>query len=405
MKRPALLALALILLAPAGCLEEDGDGDASDSATVEDTQDVVDAASSCDEITPGGACSGAAHCESGQECCCGECYASTVCDCAEGTWVCYATDACYSPQCADTSSSEDTSLPDVILPQDVSDASDSVDDTTASCPAEVPAGGSCTVDGLDCDYGQECCCGDCFPSTSCTCAGGTWACLATDACFIPSCGDGEGDTSSNDCEAETTSLAAALYPKAQGFTVVVRLDHDSLSVLGYAIVAGGYGSVTEAQARTAAQEATGFGSAGTLLSGAAPTDQWVFYESPGDFGGVGAVSARTGLAVFGGGIVWDGTGDITWPTSWSPASDLGEGCPASGGFGTTRGFDLVNGADLDADAVSAALAAVADTALPAAIWHGGYAFDAVVLRYPRSVGVFDPASAEWIVLVNGGWLD
>jgi len=29
----------------------------------------------------------------------------------------------------------------------------------------------------------------------------------------------------------------------------------------------------------------------------------------------------------------------------------------------------------------------------------------VVLRYPRSVGMFDPTTAEWVVIVSGGWLE
>ncbi|TNF28238.1 MAG: hypothetical protein EP329_18235 [Deltaproteobacteria bacterium] len=403
MKRPAplvfVLVLALVLLGLAGCLEESGgDGDATaDTADGVDTVDVV--APSCDEATPGGVCAGAGTCEIGQECCCGQCYPSTVCDCRDGAWACYATDACMIPGCGDTDE------PDVSDAQDVDDV-DEPEDVVGACPASEPLGDSCATDGLHCDYGQECCCGQCYPSISCTCAGGTWACLATDACFSPSCPDGGGDTASGACDDAATSLAATLYVKPQAFTVVVRLDHDSRAVLGYSVVPGAYAAVTEAEARAAAQEATGFGAAGTLLSGAAPADAWVFYEAPGDFGGVGVVSARTGLAVFGGGIVWDGTGDITWPTAWSPAENLASGCdPTSGGFGTTRGFDLVSGGVLDAEAVGAALDVVADTALPAAIWQGGYVFDAVVLRYPRSVGLFDPTSAEWIVLVSGGWLE
>lgn len=55
------------------------------------------------------------------------------------------------------------------------------------CPAEAPQpGASCASDGA-CTYGQECCCGSCYPSFMCFCAGGTWACLYTDACFIPAC--------------------------------------------------------------------------------------------------------------------------------------------------------------------------------------------------------------------------
>lgn len=39
------------------------------------------------------------------------------------------------------------------------------------------------------------------------------------------------------------------------------------------------------------------------------------------------------------------------------------------------------------------------------MWYGGYVFGATVLRYPRTVGAFDPTTAEWIVLLNGGWLE
>ncbi len=62
------------------------------------------------------------------------------------------------------------------------------DTTDPLCPAEVPIGGlECTQNGMQCDYGQECCCGQCYASTECTCQNGTFACLATDACMIPSC--------------------------------------------------------------------------------------------------------------------------------------------------------------------------------------------------------------------------
>lgn len=56
------------------------------------------------------------------------------------------------------------------------------------CPAEEPTPNApCTDEGLTCEFGQECCCGDCFPSFSCTCLSGTWACLFTDACLAPPC--------------------------------------------------------------------------------------------------------------------------------------------------------------------------------------------------------------------------
>ncbi len=335
---------------------------------------------------------------------------------------------------------------------DATDATDATDsdgselavppDTSNACPTELPdPSTTCSTEGKLCSIGKECCCGKCYPAVACKCSGGTWACYNTDACLIAACPDATADADGADvpvldaatdtgpddvppadttpdvsptdvsapdassaCTAATAALAATMYAKPQAFTVTVRLDHDSLAPLGYSIAPGPYNAPDETAARAEATKTTGHGS-GPLLGGPAPEDAWIFYQSPGDFGGVGVVSARTGLAAFGGSIVWDGAGDITWPTAWSPASELAGGCPPSGDLGASRGFDLVTGDVLSATDVSAALAVVADTALPAAMWQGGYAFDAVVLRYPRSVGVFDPATAEWIVVLSGGWLE
>jgi hypothetical protein len=68
-----------------------------------------------------------------------------------------------------------------------------------SCPAEPDFTGACDSEGLECDYGTECCCGECNPSTSCMCSGGSWQCYATDACFIESCA-GRACESDTDCE-------------------------------------------------------------------------------------------------------------------------------------------------------------------------------------------------------------
>jgi hypothetical protein len=45
------------------------------------------------------------------------------------------------------------------------------------------------------------------------------------------------------------------------------------------------------------------------------------------------------------------------------------------------------------------------TALPSAFARWGSLLDVVVLLYPRSVGAFDPSTAEYIVLLNAGWLE
>jgi hypothetical protein len=66
-----------------------------------------------------------------------------------------------------------------------------------ACPAD-PFSEKCAIPGQKCEIGQECCCGQCYPSLVCTCgaAGQAWSCSNTDACMISSCPDviGEVDT-------------------------------------------------------------------------------------------------------------------------------------------------------------------------------------------------------------------
>jgi hypothetical protein len=100
------------------------------------------------------------------------------------------------------------------------------------------------------------------------------------------------------------------------------------------------------------------------------------------------------------------TGEITYPEEWRDANLLGSGCPESGGMGTTlHGFDLTNGDALSSEALQPAVDVVAQTAIPAALWQGGYVFETMVLLYPPTVGMFNAEVAEWIVIVQGGWLE
>jgi hypothetical protein len=63
----------------------------------------------------------------------------------------------------------------------------------ATCPGSQPTSGdACPDNTLSCDYGEECCCGACYPSVSCFCSDFNWACLATDACLAPGCGGAGG---------------------------------------------------------------------------------------------------------------------------------------------------------------------------------------------------------------------
>lgn len=207
------------------------------------------------------------------------------------------------------------------------------------------------------------------------------------------------------CQHAINALAKKIYETPRACTAVVRLAYETRAILGYQLVCGRYEHIDEAEARKRAQKATGHGAAGRALGRSNPADVFVFHEQIGDFGGVAAVAVPTGLPVFGGSIAWRGQGHISYPRSWNRADELGAGCPAVGERKPARGYDLRDGDALPEADVRSALAVIEQTALPGAFWKGGYVFGSVVLLYPRTIGAFIPANAEWIVLLNGGWLE
>jgi hypothetical protein len=88
-------------------------------------------------------CEAGATCEYGEECCCGVCHPSIVCNCMGGGWGCYYTDACMIP----------------------------------GCPEEPPPPGQCRT-GADCDGFLDCLapgeplpCGMCMDPTEIACDG------------------------------------------------------------------------------------------------------------------------------------------------------------------------------------------------------------------------------------------
>ena len=70
------------------------------------------------------------------------------------------------------------------------------------CPELAPdLPGTCdeALEGIDCGWGEECCCGGCSPSIVCSCESGAWLCSATEACNIASC-EGRECADDSDCE-------------------------------------------------------------------------------------------------------------------------------------------------------------------------------------------------------------
>lgn len=211
-----------------------------------------------------------------------------------------------------------------------------------------------------------------------------------------------GPDASAACVASIEALAAAL---SQGScSVVVRLDYTTRAVLGYHVTCGPNATpVSEAQARAMGESDTGYGDPATdvMLNVGNDESAFVFFRPAGDSGGIAAVNARSGLTLFGGSVIWSGTGEITYPQSWRPASELAEGCPPGDPGLQRHGYDLeVDGRALAASEVDAAVDVVRQTAVPAAFARNEAVFDMMVLLYPRTLGPLDATTAEWIVLVN-----
>jgi hypothetical protein len=106
---------------------------------------------------PDAVCVGDQHCTYGQECCCEECHPSLVCDCHDGVYACYNTDACYGggwcgqfPCCDLTLGEED--LCTLLDPETKCHKLDG--SVVGKClpPVDAPA---CWTD-LDCGEGMKC---------------------------------------------------------------------------------------------------------------------------------------------------------------------------------------------------------------------------------------------------------
>jgi hypothetical protein len=216
------------------------------------------------------------------------------------------------------------------------------------------------------------------------------------------------------CDAATESLRAEMYGELGNCVTLVRLDYTTLSFLGWQLFcrpfssSGGSDVSTETRARAVAVRETGHG--GAQLS-TDPSYLRVFYESPGDFGGTAVIGTQVRQSVFGGGIVWSGRGEISSPLTFRAPGELVSNCAPpttwpDSLYGRVASYDLgtSGGAPLPTATLRAVLTEVARTPVFAAAWAGGYVFETDVLIYARSVGSFDPASAEYVVLIASGWL-
>jgi hypothetical protein len=351
-------------------------------------------AATCFGPNPAGCFNNGVGCPAGYSCEATGCAASyCVCEGAQ-QWVC--TNDCAGGTCV---------TPDGSVPKSCGGVAGETCGPTEFCDFDDAAASYCGGDDSTgtCQPRPSGCYTDC--PGACACDGIMYcnACLAHAAGFDDGAKGCTWPDAGLDCQGAMQLVAGQM--KAMACTTVVRVAYDSLGLLGYQVLCGGFTKLDEAKARAVAQADTGFGLNAESLAGPDPADVFVFRQPPWDFGGVGVVSAHTGLSVFGGSIVWSGTGAITWPvTPWQPPGLMGGPECAVAMWPSWRGFDLSEGAYTDA-AAQLALQAAWNTALPAGISTLQYITEAVVLLYPRTVGKFNGANAEWIVLLNSQWLE
>lgn len=192
----------------------------------------------------------------------------------------------------------------------------------------------------------------------------------------------------------------------------------SFDLEGYAVFCGAAATPDETTAGDRFEADTGLQSLVGVppsIAGSHPGDEFVFASAPTPiracqecnmYGSVGAVAARSGLTVLRVRIAFDGPpypGDLVYPATWKPASDLGAGCSVPAALPAARGFDFnsdVWGAKLDAASLHSALEAVWSTALPVAYARKQPVLDALVLRYATVLE--SQESPEYVVLVNSG---
>lgn len=120
---------------------------------------------------------------------------------------------------------------------------------------------------------------------------------------------------------------------------------------------------------------------------------------PGDFGGVAISDPCSGLVLYAGSIVWAGGGEQLYPAAPIRSDALKR---VSQQISPPRRVDVVIGpyADGDEEGGIAAWNSVKDLNLVQEIASAPYSV--LVYLYPRTVGMFNPANADWVILLYRG---
>ncbi len=167
-------------------------------------------------------------------------------------------------------------------------------------------------------------------------------------------------------------------------TAMVRLSSIDHTILGWTIACGGLKVATEPDARAAfAAQLPPFTMVDSYrrVGPTGGTNDFVFYQSPGDFGGLGVVSLATSALVFSGELSWSATGKILYPTTFRSAAEIPTVCAPT----TLPDVSTVSLGGLpDANEVNAVVAAVSKSALPRALSGAHAMIHTLVVPFPST---------------------
>jgi hypothetical protein len=224
--------------------------------------------------------------------------------------------------------------------------------------------------------------------------------------------DGLAAESSSDLDETSASSASSVEgtvaPLDDGCTepvchVTVRLDGPTLRLRGFAVSGG---PLTEVDAATAAVVAgETFDTSDTEVYGdpqlSGPrAGLYTAYVEPGDFGAFALVGAESGLVVAAGTIVWAGAGRLLFPVQWQEPTELELGDT------TFAPSDSVLAESDCSDEVGTAVATASDAldvvlrSNLAAHFAGRGEFTAFSYLYTPTVGLCDPTTAEYVVVLT-----
>lgn len=210
------------------------------------------------------------------------------------------------------------------------------------------------------------------------------------------------------CEAEVAALAPFVSRPDGGCSVIVRVSHESLALLGYQTTCSATpeAPLDEEEARALTDCCA---HQGTILEDPADPSLRVFYVArEGDAPGrVALVTNNVNARIFEASMgLGHAAGDIAFPNEWLEPEGLGFAC-GEVPMPPLASWDLTSdGAPpLPEERLREVWDVVGSTAIPFAMGAVGEPRHAAVLRYPRrfdAEGAFDPSTTEYLVLIEGG---